>query len=189
RRPKELEGPVQLAGDRLWKGPVLVRVVKNITGRLPEGGECLPGGVQGDGLPLHLVVPADVVDAEDVVGVGVGVEQGVQARQAEPDGLQAKLGRRVDDEVPSAQVDPDRWPRAVVSRIRGRAYVTSAADDRHSLRGAGPEKDDAQPTFHSLSRPAPGRRLARRPGATKESDAAASNCLMHPRAYVSLSGM
>ena len=51
------------------------------------------------GPPLTRVEPADVVEAHDVVGVGVGVDDGVDAVDAVGDALEPQLRRRVDEDA------------------------------------------------------------------------------------------
>ena len=78
-----------------------------------------------------------------VVGVKMGVQDGVDAGDAFAQGLQAQLGPRVDQQ-PHALVglDVHRGARALVARVGAGAGRTAAADDGHAVRGRGPEETD-----------------------------------------------
>ena len=53
---------------------------------------------------MHVVEAANVVEAEDVVGVAVGEENGVDAPDAVREGLDAQVGTGVDQQRRAARV-------------------------------------------------------------------------------------
>lgn len=60
---------------------------------------------------------AEVVEAHDVVGVGVGVEYGVDAADALADGLRVEIGAGVDEDGAVVVGEADGGTRAPVARI------------------------------------------------------------------------
>ena len=95
-------------------------------------------------------VPADVVEAEDVVGVAVGEEDGVEFGDAGAEGLVAEVGRGIDDDIAVVVAQPDGGAEAVVTRVGGGADVAIAADGRDADGGAGTEDGEGDET-HFLS--------------------------------------
>ena len=88
---------------------------------------------------------AEVVHAEDVVGVAVGVEDGVEAADAGADGLGVEVGAGVDDDVVAFPGDEDGGPGAAVARVAGGrsgggADGAVAAERGDAHRGAVPRK-------------------------------------------------
>ncbi len=90
--------------------------------------EGLDGSVGGDGHFLVVVEGADVVEAEDVVGVGVGVKDGVDAGDVGAQGLGAEIGRGVDQDIFAGVLHQDGGAEAVIARIGGGAGGAGAAD-------------------------------------------------------------
>jgi len=77
--------------------------------------------------------------------MGVGEEQGVEARYASSQGLEAELGTRVDDHRREkargvAPLDEDRGSVPAIPRIGGLADMAIAAYFRHSEARARSEK-------------------------------------------------
>ena len=70
---------------------------------------------------------AEVVHAEDVVGVAVGVEDGVEAVDAGGNGLGVEVGAGVDDDVVALPGDEDGGAGAAVVRRR-RGYAGRGRD-------------------------------------------------------------
>jgi len=99
--------------------------------RRPEGGQRVLAA-RRDG--------AQVVDAVDVVGVGVGEQHGVHPVDPLRHELQPQLGRGVDQEAAPARLDQRRGAHAPVARVRRRAGAAVAADLRHAERGAAAEQ-------------------------------------------------
>ena len=90
--------------------------------------EGLDGSVGRDGHFLVVVEGAHVVEAQDVVGVGVGVEDGVDAGDAGAQGLGAEIGRGVDEDILAGVLHQHGGAEAVIARIGGGAGGAAAAD-------------------------------------------------------------
>ena len=80
-------------------GALRGRVVKNIGKGAANHAKRFFRAVHGERGFLANVEGANIVEAEDVVGVAVGEEDGVEAIEADAEGLLAKVGRGVDDDV------------------------------------------------------------------------------------------
>ena len=92
--------------------------------------------VDPDRLAHEGVVPPDLVQAEDVVDVGVGDEDGVAAIEPVPQGLLAVIGRDVDQDRPGVAGgidEPERGPASESSiprivRATDRAVASDAGN-------------------------------------------------------------
>ena len=74
-------------------------------------------GVDGNGGFLFQIVGADIVEAENMIGMGVSVENCVEAIEVRGHGLGTEVGRGVDDDVASAIREQHGRARALVVRI------------------------------------------------------------------------
>ena len=97
--PKELERRVvpnlverNLRERTPFVGSGLKYVAKVVLDLLNGGG----GRVTRDDLPLREIKATQVVDAEDVVRVGVRKEDGIDARQPVPERLESEIGGGID---------------------------------------------------------------------------------------------
>lgn len=104
----------------------------------------------------EIVEPPDVVEAEEVVRMSVGEENRIDSPDALAQHLGSEIGRSVDKEVDSIDLDKCRGPGAHVVGIIGAAYRAVAADHRDAMRSA-----RAQERNPHLSRPLRDSRLAR----------------------------
>ena len=93
---------------------------------------------------LQGVVAADVVEAEDVVGVEMGQEDRVDAGHFEAEALHAEVGARVDNQGFVAEGDVERGAHAVVTRVGARADGAVAADDGDTSGGARAEEAEGK---------------------------------------------
>ena len=82
-------------------------------------------GVEGDAFGGAETKRAEVVHAEDVVGVGVGVEDGVDGHDALADSLGVEVGAGVDEDGVVVIRERDGWASAAVGVSRD---VGSSAD-------------------------------------------------------------
>jgi hypothetical protein len=89
---------------------------------------------------------SQVIEAHYVVCVAVGVEHGVDTLDALPQRLCMKVRARVDEYDVPVIGEADRWSGAAVTRVRGSAYRTVAAESWHTHRGAGSKKGEGR--FH-----------------------------------------
>jgi hypothetical protein len=88
--------------------------------------------------------PAQLVEPEDVVGVAVGIDHRVDARQLLRQRLAAQVRSGVDEHLGAVIVcHHDRGAEAPVFRGRRLAHAAGAADHRDALRGAGAKERDA----------------------------------------------
>ena len=102
------------------------------------------GGEDRDGRFLAHVEGTDVVEAEDVVGVGVGEDQSVEALEAGAKGLEAEVGRGVNDHVAAGMREQDGGAGAVVAWVGGAANAALAAKRGNAHRSAGAENGEAE---------------------------------------------
>ena len=113
-----------------------------------DGGECGLGAVDGDGVFAFELEGANVVEAHHVVGVGVGVENGVEAADAGAEGLGAEVGSGIDEDVAAVVGDEDGGAEAIVAGVGGSADVAVATDGGHAYAGAGAEDSDRERLSH-----------------------------------------
>jgi hypothetical protein len=90
---------------------------------------------------------AEVVHAEDVVGVMVGVEDGVDAGELLPDGLRVEVGTGVDEDGLVVEVEADAGAGAAIAvvalgRDGGGADGAGAAERGNAHAGAGSEEGE-----------------------------------------------
>ena len=81
------------------------------------------------GVLAHVERP-NVVESENVIGVGVREEDGVKALEADAKGLLAKIGRGVNNDVLTVAGKQQRRAEAVVTRICGGANTAMTAERR-----------------------------------------------------------
>ena len=74
-----------------------------------------------------------------MIGVAVGEQDGVELRDADAEGLVAKIGRGVDDDVFVVIAKPDGGAKAIIAGIGGSADVAIAADGGNADAGTGAE--------------------------------------------------
>lgn len=86
-----------------------------------------------------------------MVGVVVGVKDGVDDADPAPEQLQPQFGGRVDEDIPLGGADQHTAAVTVVARVGGTAHGALTADHRHAHRRAGPQKsEDARRCHLSL---------------------------------------
>ena len=135
-------------------GGVAVFVAEGV---LEDALDGVGGGVVGVDGEVALVVKAEgaeVVEAHDVVGVAVGVEDGVDAADFFADGLGVKVGAGVDEDGVAVVGEADGRPGAAVARVPvgrdgGGADGAVAAERGDAHGGAGAEKGEGR--LHRLA--------------------------------------
>ena len=126
------------AGDAALRGCA----VKNVGKGAAQYAEGFFRAVDRERRFLADVERANVVEPEDVVGVVVGEEDGVEAIEADAEGLLAKVGRGVDDDVLAVARKEEGGAEAVIVRIL-RGADTAVAGERGDAHGsAGAEDGD-----------------------------------------------
>ena len=113
-------------------------VVENAE-QIPEG---LRRGVGRNHRTLNRIEPADVVESEDVIRVGMRKQHRVNSWNPGIHRLLAKVGRRVHHKVQAARLDVQACAAAPVALVRRRAYCAVAPDDRHTDRCARTKERD-----------------------------------------------
>ncbi len=82
-----------------------------------------------------------VIQPENVVGMGVREDRRVHEFHLFPQQLDAEFRRGVDDEVAERRRDEHAGPRAVVAGVVRRADRAVAADDRHADARSGAKQN------------------------------------------------
>ena len=77
-----------------------------------------------------------------VVRMGVGEENAIDPVDSGVEGLVAKVGRRVDQDIHAVPFDEDGRPAPPVARIARIAISPAAADHRHALGASAAEYGD-----------------------------------------------
>ena len=93
-------------------------------------------GIGWDRRHDQIVDGAEIVDAVDMVSVGVGVEQCVDLADAGIQALLAQVGAGVDQDALTPCLDEDGAAAATVARVGRAADGAVAADLRHARGGA-----------------------------------------------------
>ena len=119
--------------------PLPARRLENVTEAAPDHRKRAARTVDIE-CPRHVVVDGpEVVDPVYVVGVAVGIEHGVDTRDARVHELPMEVGRRVDEKTGSIRFDQDGNPAAAVSRVVRPAYRAGTTDHRDAARRAAAE--------------------------------------------------
>ena len=71
-----------------------------------------------------------------MVSMAVGIEHGIDTRDACVHELPVEIGRRVDEKTGSVRFDQDGNPAAAIPRVVRPAYRAGATDHRNAARGA-----------------------------------------------------
>jgi len=108
--------PVQ--GDA-GAGGVAIVLTEGVVEDALDGGCGGVVGVEGEGFRVMEAEGAEVVHAEDVVGVAVGVEDGVESVDASADSLGVEVGAGIDDDVVVFVGDEDGGASTAVVRVAG----------------------------------------------------------------------
>ncbi len=75
-------------------------------------------GIKGQAIGMAKAKRTQIVHAKDVVGMGVGVEDGVDVPDAFTEGLAAEVLSRVDDDYVRIPLNGDGWTAARIARVR-----------------------------------------------------------------------
>src|SRR4029077_2764380 len=93
---------------------------------------------------LSEVKGANVIEAHDVIGVGVSEQNRIDAFDARAQRLLAKIRRGVDQDAVILKLDINGRTQAFVARIVGTANCTMTADGGHPYAGARTEHRNAE---------------------------------------------
>ena len=126
---EEIEGgTVHDAGFQLGDVRFFPAAVEDVLEAALDGGHGFGRGEDGDLSLLPVVEGAHVVEAHQMVGVGVREEHRIQVSDARAQRLRAEIGRGIDQYVAARVAQEDRGPEAVIPRIGGSADVAMTAD-------------------------------------------------------------
>jgi len=134
---EEFEGAFDFVEKDTGDGAEGGLIVKDVGEGATNDTEGFGGAVDGHGSALADVEGANVVKAEDVIGVAVSEEDGFEAIEAGGEGLGAEVGSGVNDDVLGIAEEKDGGTEALVVRIGGVANGAVAADCWNAHRGAG----------------------------------------------------
>src|SRR5579863_9950384 len=143
RRPataKEIERPVDDVRIELGDPSVRIRLVENVLEDTPDVLHRRAVSVNGNRLALAKVEDANVIQTQQVIGVGVRKNDGVEPRHALAQRLLAEVGRRVDDHGSPVELEQHRRPGSLVVRVRRTANRAPAGNGGHTGRGSGAEE-------------------------------------------------
>ncbi len=94
-----------------------------------------------DGI-LNFIEPADIVETENMVGMGVGNEHGIHAAHAKSQHLIAEIRRGINDDMLAGGLYVDTGSPALVARIIGPADRAGAPDGGNTGRSARAQESD-----------------------------------------------
>lgn len=114
-------------------GSLLAESIGEHAPQIVEGSR---GGVDRHGFVIEFAEPAQVVEAQNVIGVGVGVNNGVDARDALPQTLGTEVGRGIDLKHGLAGPEQGGRAQAFVPCVAGSANPALAANHGYAVRGA-----------------------------------------------------
>ena len=139
----DLEG----ASDEFWGGadvtwPAIFAIEGEFENAL-EIGHGFWGGVDGE-IFAAVAEGAEVIEAHDVIGMGVGEDHGVEAAEAFAEGLGAEIGAGVDHPSGFGGLEINGGAGALVVRVCGSADRAIATDHGDALGGSGAEKSEME---------------------------------------------
>ncbi len=107
--------------------------------------ECRRGTVDGEGRALlHFAEAAEVVEAHEVIGVGMGKEDGVEMVETFAQRLLPEIGGRVDEDFCAGCADMKGGAGTLIARIGGKTNGATASDHGNPLGRAGTKDGDDQ---------------------------------------------
>ena len=139
----DLEG----ASDEFWGGadvtwPAIFAIEGEFENAL-EIGHGFWGGVDGE-IFAAVAEGAEVIEAHDVIGMGVGEDHGVEAAEAFAEGLGAEIGAGVDHPSGFGGLEINGGAGALVVGVCGSADRAIATDHGDALGGSGAEKSEME---------------------------------------------
>src|ERR1700683_2192448 len=134
-RPEKLPRAVDRTQFQLWQAAVLVTGVKDVTEHFAQKGGRIRTRIERQ-LPRLVTVAerAQIVDAQNMVGVRVGVENRIHVVDSFTDGLRVEIGRGIDEHHLARVLDHYRGTSAPVAWVAGPADRAIAAQSGHAHR-------------------------------------------------------
>ena len=152
-RHLEIPDPERAAdhvGSGLEVTPVTVFPVEDVGESRVEPLEAFLGRMDRDFLVLMHGETAQVVEAHDVIAVGVGEKDRVELADSGAQALLAEIGAGIDDQRDLGSADVEGRAKTLVFRIPRRADGAITADHGHPDRGAGAEEGDFHAGLHCM---------------------------------------
>lgn len=140
---EKFKGAIQWMKLNLRKRAFRGLRLKNVREGAAENREGFFRGINRDGGFLLLIERTNVVEAKNVVGVGVSVENGVEAIDILTQGLMAEIGRGVDDDVAAAVGKQYGRTSALVARVRGSTHFATTSQSWNAHRRAGAKNGES----------------------------------------------
>jgi hypothetical protein len=112
---KEAEGALDGLGAEFGAEHLGAVFFEDIAEGLTKAAHRLVRAKAGDDPSLKAVIDPKLVNAVDVVGVRVGVEDGIDAGDLAFEGLLAEVCGRIDQDAPALPPQPDGGSKAAVS--------------------------------------------------------------------------
>ena len=117
--------------------------VKHVGESPPQDRQCFFGGINRHGRFLAQIEGANIVKSQDMVGVSVRKNDGIEAFESLTQGLKAEVGRGIDDHVMILAGDQNRRPGTIVVGVLGTADAAMAAEAGNAHGGARAEHGHA----------------------------------------------
>ena len=150
RQPKRDDGDAQQVEtirrdpsqvEQRYSAAVMRRVaLEGIVERTTNAGFDLGLAVDRQGVPQVVGKQPQIVEAEDMVGMTVGIEDSLQSADLGSQELGAQIGRSVDQQHPARQAQRDGATEPLIVGVGASAGRAGAADHRDAHRSAGSQK-------------------------------------------------
>ena len=108
-----------------------------------EAGESEGIGVEGDAVTIFDGVGAEIVEAGDMIGVAVGIEDGIEAGNGGAEGLGSEIGRGIDDDAEVFVFEPDGGAESAVAGVGGGTDAAVAGEHGNALRSSCAEESES----------------------------------------------
>lgn len=104
----------------------------------------LGGSVDRDFVLLHEVERPHVVKAQNMVGMSMRKEDGIEPFDSESQSLVAEVGRSVNQDMALPATQQNGWPQPLITFVRGTADLTMAADHGYADTRTGTENQNGR---------------------------------------------
>ena len=108
-----------------------------------EAGESEGIGVERDAVTIFDGVGAEIVEAGDMIGVAVGIEDGIEAGNGGAEGLGSEIGRGIDDDAEVFVFEPDGGAESAVAGVGGGTDAAVAGEHGNALRSSCAEESES----------------------------------------------
>src|SRR5260370_40969077 len=106
--------------------------LENIFEDAADCGERSGESVNGDRGSLVIVEGADVIEAEDMIGVAVGIDDSIEPGNLGAEDLSTEIRRGIHHDVVPFRREQDRRPKALVARVRRKTDGAGTAYSRNA---------------------------------------------------------